>query len=189
MTIESNGTPQRHEHDITILFLSDEEACNGETGERMVTETQKLAYCPDSIVEAYLSAYCETIGRWVMVYERLDRFFSGNDGTLPPFFTNLEKLDLMTFWRATTSSFIAAISLSKSRGVIHGGPFCRTCYVISSGTVKIMNVGRAQHSRDYVEDLYHLRSFIWSNPVFGVTNSADWAGFDNLLGSRKMQQK
>ena len=101
MTIESNGTPQQHKHDITILFLSDKEACNGETGERMVTETQKLAYCPDSVVEAYFSAYCEAIGPWVMVYERFDRFFSSNDDTLQPFFADLEKLELMIFWRAT----------------------------------------------------------------------------------------
>lgn len=83
-----------HNFSATMVILGGSEN-DAMIAERIVAETHKISDCSDAVVEAYFSAYCDTIDRYIVVYEPFETAFN------PPAesFLTEDSLNLSVFWR------------------------------------------------------------------------------------------
>ncbi|XP_037438369.1 uncharacterized protein LOC119306169 [Triticum dicoccoides] len=184
MRIE-DGSGDFDEVDVTAVILKPDEAEDGVVAQRIVEETQKLADYSHAIVEAYFSAYCEQIKRWVVVYEKFDGYFHENtDGF--EFFKDAEKTELTESWMNTIRKFIEVLSFARVRKVFHHGLSKKSSYVVSSGAVKLINVARHTGRWLVTQDIKDLSKYFMEDEFFGAAASDDWRSLDCLLNSGAM---
>lgn len=90
MYVQLNSGNYNFSATMVILGGSEEDAM---TAERIVAETHNISDCSGAVVEAYFSAYCFKINRYIVVYEPFQT-------TNPPeSFLTQDSLNLSVFWR------------------------------------------------------------------------------------------
>jgi hypothetical protein len=133
------------ECDVTVVILNDSEAHAGVTGERIVHNTRKLSDFNESIIEAYFSAYCDDISKWIVVYEKFDSYFHDeSQNAIPRICEEADRSSLTDFWRENLRSLVRVLAASSKKNVMHGGLSSASSYAISAGTIKLINVARRE---------------------------------------------
>ncbi|XP_037466896.1 uncharacterized protein LOC119338760 [Triticum dicoccoides] len=184
------GSGLRKEYAASFLILKDNEANDGLTGERIVEETLKLSGNPESVVEAYFSTYCKKIRKWIVVYERFEGYLLENTNMVPAFFASEAKRDLTDFWRNKIRSLLDVLDQARVRHVVHGNLANGDSYVISSGTVKLINIARYRRANhDDTSDIEGLDGFLRTQDFSNARSSAEWMGLSFLLNSEAMSER
>jgi hypothetical protein len=92
MTVQFDSAHYDFEATMVILGGSPDDAI---AAQRIVADTQKISDCSDAVVEAYFSAYCNAISRYIVVYEP----FEEERFNPPARFLTVDKSNLSDFWR------------------------------------------------------------------------------------------